>query len=875
MHCFSRRPNTLALSERVLIVFFFCFWSPAFLLQVQAQCYDTDKPALIAFYKALTNTGNLNWDTSSCNVCDPNKWPGVTCNVNNRVEILKLDYKGLAGTIANEVGNLSQLKFFVLEGNDFTGNIPNTINNLTLLQELNLSRNELNDNTLPSLNNLNNLDQLTFRQNQLSGNIPANFVTSTVITRLDLGVNQLSGNIPASLGNLTTLHFLSLYGNELRGNIPPELGNLTNLQGFPLGGLFLHDNMLEGPIPTQLGNLVSTPNLWLYNNMLEGSIPAQLCNLTNLTTNPGLRLENNNLSGCIPACFYPNYCPNRVNISANPLLPWEGDFAQYCANNGGNQVGAPCVNVNTPGNDTINASCVCTEASQISTLQPVSGGSYTMGCTAGQQPCDAGTTAAHPVTVRTFYLAAREVTQAEYAAVTGANPSLNTGCSGCPVENVSWYDAVRFCNALSALQGRRPCYYADNTLATPFNAASGTVYWDLEADGYRLPTEAEWEYAARAGTDQKYAGSNTATDVGWFAANSGGTTQSADRAPNALGLYHLSGNVEEWVWDAFENYPAYAECDPLGPTVFGVNRVRRGGHYGSAADATVSRRTPADPTSKSGLCGFRVCSDAPDNMVYIPPGTYTMGCTPDQQGQCDSDENPPHAVTLSAFYMGKYEVTQGEWSALMSDINPSGTPNFTACGTDCPIERVSWFDAAVYCNRLSEQQGLEPCYYSDAGYTQVYGKNGSNWSLPNSGTVFWKTTAKGYRLPTEAEWEYAARGAGANPQTLYSGSDDIDLVAWYSNNSSSKTWPRGQKAPNALGLYDMSGNVWEWCFDWYDSYSPSPQTNPLGPASGSFRVVRGGSWVNSAAVARVANRSGDAPVFRLYGIGFRVCRSVL
>ena len=128
------------------------------------DCYDTDKPALIAFYKALTNTGNLNWDTSSCNVCDPNKWPGVTCNMNNRVEILKLDYKGLAGTIANEVGNLSQLKFFILEGNDFTGNIPNTINNLTLLQDLNLSRNELNDNTLPSLNNLNNLDQLTFRR---------------------------------------------------------------------------------------------------------------------------------------------------------------------------------------------------------------------------------------------------------------------------------------------------------------------------------------------------------------------------------------------------------------------------------------------------------------------------------------------------------------------------------------------------------------------------------------------------------------------------------------------------------------------------------------------------------------------------------------
>ena len=149
----------------------------------------------------------------------------------------------------------------------------------------------------------------------------------------------------------------------LEGNIPTTFGNLTNLQGFPLGGLFLHDNMLEGPIPTQLGNLVSTPNLWLHNNMLEGSIPEELCNLSNLETNPGLQLQNNRLSGCIPACFYNNnFCANKVSASANPLLPWEGDFAQYCANMGGNQVGAPCVNVNTPGNDAINASCVCTVA---------------------------------------------------------------------------------------------------------------------------------------------------------------------------------------------------------------------------------------------------------------------------------------------------------------------------------------------------------------------------------------------------------------------------------------------------------------------------------------------------------------------------------
>jgi len=525
-----------------------------------------------------------------------------------------------------------------------------------------------------------------------------------------------------------------------------------------------------------------------------------------------------------------------------------------------------------------------TAFAQLTELLPVPGGTFTMGCTPGQQPCDAGTTAAHPVTVRPFYLSAREVTQAQYAAAMGANPAANTACPACPVENTSWYDAVRYCNALSTLEGRQVCYYADNTLSTPFNAASGTVYWDTEADGYRLPTEAEWEYAARAGTDLRYAGSNTATDVGWFGANSGGQTRPDTLAPNALGLYNLSGNVEEWVWDAFENYPAYAECDPTGPTAFGVNRVRRGGHYASGADGTVSRRSSVSPASKSATGGFRVCSNAPGLFVYVPAGTYTMGCTPDQQGQCEGDESPDHPVTLSAFYMGKYEVTQGEWSALMSDINPSGTPYFTACGTDCPVEQVSWFDLAVYCNRLSEQQGLEPCYYSDAGYIQVYGKSGNNWNLPNTGTVFWKTTAKGYRLPTEAEWEYAARGAGANPQTRYSGSDDIDAVAWWVGNSQvgyspnfsgQGTWPRGQKVPNALGLYDMSGNVWEWCFDWYDSdyYDVSPPSNPLGLASGSVRVVRGGSWLYTASFERVAHRGIGTLDNRYNYIGFRLCRS--
>lgn len=234
----------------------------------------------------------------------------------------------------------------------------------------------------------------------------------------------------------------------------------------------------------------------------------------------------------------------------------------------------------------------------------------------------------------------------------------------------------------------------------------------------------------------------------------------------------------------------------------------------------------------------------PENFVYVPTGTFTMGMT---TGSGNSNELPIHQVTLSSFAIDKYEVTQAEYQAVMG-TNPS---YFT--GSNYPVEQVTWFNAAQYCNARSTQEGLTPCY------------NTSSWSCNFS--------ANGYRLPTEAEWEYAARGATNNPNYLYAGSDNIDNVAWYSSNSNSTTHPVGTKAPNSLGIYDMSGNVCEWCNDWYGSYSSGAQTDPVGSTSGSARVVRGGSWYGSATFCRVANRSYSFPSNGCSFLGFRVARS--
>ena len=225
-------------------------------------------------------------------------------------------------------------------------------------------------------------------------------------------------------------------------------------------------------------------------------------------------------------------------------------------------------------------------------------------------------------------------------------------------------------------------------------------------------------------------------------------------------------------------------------------------------------------------------------MIRIEAGTFTMGATEEQTGASDN-ESPAHQVTLTKdFYIGETEVTQALWYAVMGQkptADGSAWDYSVGLGDNYPAYYISWNDCQEFISKLNQLTGLT------------------------------------FHLPTEAEWEYAARGGNiVTTHTLYSGSNTIDDVAWYTSNSSSSTHPVAGKAANVLGLYDMSGNVWEWCNDWYGSYSSGAQTDPTGPASGTYRVLRGGSWYHSATNCRVAKRSRYTVTGRRDNYGMRL-----
>jgi formylglycine-generating enzyme required for sulfatase activity len=231
-------------------------------------------------------------------------------------------------------------------------------------------------------------------------------------------------------------------------------------------------------------------------------------------------------------------------------------------------------------------------------------------------------------------------------------------------------------------------------------------------------------------------------------------------------------------------------------------------------------------------------------MVEIPAGTFQMG----QIGI----ETPVHTVNITkAFYMSKYEITQKQYKDVINS-----NPSYFFDKDNNPVEDVSWNDAVQFCNELSKKEGLEQCYTFE---------NGTTWRCDFD--------KKGYRLPTEAEWEYACRAGTLTD--YYTGTTESQLAsaAWYSGNSNSTTHPVGQKVANNFGLYDMSGNVWEWCWDWYSSYIAGTFDDPVGPNSGSYRVERGGSWYDYATNCRSASRYSDFPVPRSSTIGFRVVRT--
>ena len=252
-------------------------------------------------------------------------------------------------------------------------------------------------------------------------------------------------------------------------------------------------------------------------------------------------------------------------------------------------------------------------------------------------------------------------------------------------------------------------------------------------------------------------------------------------------------------------------------------------------------------------------------FVYVKKGSFLIGNTDEESGikktMCE--------LTYD-FSMSKFPITFADYDKYCR-LSGAKKPDDEGWGREQrPLINVSWFDAVGFCNWLSENDGLPKAYNFYGNRPDFYGS-----LLDANGNVTTDITqVVGYRLPTEAEWEYTARGGNESKSYKYAGSDNVDDVAWYKDNSWSKTQEVGKKVPNELGLYDMSGNVWEWCTDWYGDYSSLAQTNPYNSTADSYRVIRGGSWSNLAADARVAGRGYNSPTSTYYNLGFRICRTV-
>jgi len=256
------------------------------------------------------------------------------------------------------------------------------------------------------------------------------------------------------------------------------------------------------------------------------------------------------------------------------------------------------------------------------------------------------------------------------------------------------------------------------------------------------------------------------------------------------------------------------------------------------------------------LSGQVLSTPVSSNFIRVEGGTFQMGNT-----NGGSDGKPVHTVTVKSFSISKFQVTQKEWYEIMGTTirqqrdMADRSLSIYGEGDNYPMYYVNWYEAVEYCNRRSIKEGLEP----------VYRGSGNN--------IICDWNKNGYRLPTEAEWEYAAKGGTKEYITTeYSGSNSVGAVAWYSGNSNNSTHPVGTKTANNLGIYDMSGNVYEWCWDWYGDYTSSSQTDPRGAASGAGRVIRGGSWYASAVLVRSACRGYVPPSGRSHEFGFRLVR---
>ena len=392
---------------------------------------------------------------------------------------------------------------------------------------------------------------------------------------------------------------------------------------------------------------------------------------------------------------------------------------------------------------------------------------------------------------RDYSISRTEVTQKLYESVMGENPSyfcrdnekcfeyelenLKRNTSNYPVENVSWYDAIYFCNKLTAKKGLQPVYAVDGETNVrkwdyePHNEyeIDGEITQNIFSNGYRLPTVEEWQYAAKGGENYRYSGGDDIDKVAWYEDNCNDVTHPvSQKKPNGYGLHDMSGNVYEWCWDSDGDYERYS-C---------------GGDYVDYyAHCEVSDRNVFCTDGMYSNVGFRIVRSnyGSLDMVKIPGKDYSIG---------------------------KTEVTQKLYESIMGE-NPSEFK-----GKDNPVENVSFFDAIYFCNKLSMMYGFE-CAYALDNEIDI-----NEWNYtPNKGEKpYYKAfqcneDANGFRLPTPEEWRYAEKGG---QDFKYAGSDNINEVGWYGNNSKNTTHPVATKKANGYGLYDMQGNVSEWCVDY-------------------------------------------------------------
>ena len=469
----------------------------------------------------------------------------------------------------------------------------------------------------------------------------------------------------------------------------------------------------------------------------------------------------------------------------------------------------------------------------------VEGASFIMGDDLGydnEQP-------AHMVTLKNFSIAKTETTVLQWKTYCNATGHvLHAAPSGSwkdnhPITNVSWEQADAYCKWLSKKTG----------------------------SNYQLPTEQQWEYAARGGNKThlyEYSGGEKVDNLGWYFNNSnGGTNEVASKKKNELGINDMSGNVYEWCNDLFAEYPNGIKKRP-GALQSEKDRVLRGGGWESKTNACrVTSRDRLYPNRTASFIGFRIAiTEAIDNnvmdtkigagdyfgkldkeyeeiflvpdMVLVKGGSFNMGSL-----NGEASEKPVHKVTLNSFKIAKYEVTVLQYKLFCKSVGnemPDRAPE-GGWKDGLPIGDIDYEHALAYCTWLSNKYN------------------------------------KKYRLPTEAEWEYAARGGDNSAAYTYSGSNNLNEVSWNQENSGKITHQTGLKKANELGLYDMSGNVEEWCSDWYEEYNRKDQTNPKGQSKSKlYRVMRGGTSYFMSKSCTVSAREYRSPNSNYPTSGFRI-----